>query len=113
MGAIIPASNSTLTACRAREGEKKNTEGEKKKKTKKKKKKTHTAQYFPCAAAKEEIASICYVQSLVSAQRAGKRREPVSQVGRRGCWQHPRAGGRSPHTHAGHGTGWWQEGAAG
>lgn len=37
-----------------------------------KKKTPHTAQYFPCAAAEEEIGSICYVQSRVSAQRPGK-----------------------------------------
>lgn len=39
---------------------------------KKKKTKPQTAQYFPCGAAKEEIASICYVQSRVSAQRQGR-----------------------------------------
>lgn len=74
------------------------------------KKKPHTAQYFPCAAAKEEIASICYVQSWVSAQRAGKRREPVSQVGRRGCRRICRREEGASHTHAGLGR--W-EGTAG
>lgn len=43
-----------------------------KRRRERKKKTPHTAQYFPCAAAEEEIASICYVQSRVSAQRPGK-----------------------------------------